>query len=221
MPTALGAMARLGGVVPGQSVVVQGCGPVGLSVTVLAGLTLARQVIVIGDPADRLAAAKVLGATTTIALATTTVEERRASVLDLTDGRGAEVVIECAGRMEAFGEGMGLLADEGRYVVVGIYSGHGTVALDPVLLNNRSLAIIGSMGPTTLRDYRTTIQLAQRHGERLRLADLVTHRFGLASVERAIGVARSGEAIKAVVVPSLGETRGAHLSRSFGGRGCQ
>jgi threonine dehydrogenase-like Zn-dependent dehydrogenase len=203
MPTALGGMARLGGVEPGQSVVVQGSGPVGLSATLLASLTLARQVIVIGDPPDRLIAARVLGATTTIPLATTTGDERKAHVLDLTDGRGAEVVIECTGRMVAFDEGMGLLADEGRYVVLGIYSGHGTVRFDPVRLNNRSLAVIGSMGPATLTDYRTTIQLAQRHGERLRLADLVTHRFSLTHLEEAIDVARRGEAIKAVVVPSL------------------
>jgi threonine dehydrogenase-like Zn-dependent dehydrogenase len=204
MPTALGGMARLGGVLPGQSVVVQGSGPVGLSTTLLAGLSLARQVIVIGDPAERLAAAEVLGATTTIALATTTIEERKAQVLDLTDGLGAEVVVECAGRMEAFEEGMGLLADDGRYVVLGIYSGHGTVPFDPVRLNNRNLAVIGSVGPSTLTDYRTTIQIAQRHGKRLGLADLVTHRFGLAELEDAIGVARRGEAIKAVVLPSLG-----------------
>ena len=57
MPTALGGMARLGGVRPGQSVVVQGCGPVGLAATLLAGLTAARQVIVIGAPDKRLVAA--------------------------------------------------------------------------------------------------------------------------------------------------------------------
>jgi 5-exo-hydroxycamphor dehydrogenase len=124
-------------------------------------------------------------------------------VLDLTDGRGADVVIECTGRMEAFDEGLAMLAEEGRYVVLGIYSGHGTVSLDPVRLNNQSLAVIGSMGPTSLTDYRTTIQLAQRHGHRLRFADLITHRFGLARLEDAIGVAGRGEAIKAVVAPSL------------------
>ena len=80
MPTALGGMARLGGVKPGQTVVVQGCGPVGLSVTLLCGLTLARQVIVIGDPANRLAASATLGATTTITLVDTTVEDRRGLV---------------------------------------------------------------------------------------------------------------------------------------------
>jgi threonine dehydrogenase-like Zn-dependent dehydrogenase len=203
MPTALGGMARLGGVRPGQTVVIQGSGPVGLSATLLASLTLARQVIVIGDPANRLAAAEVLGATTTIPLSGTTVEGRRDRVMELTEGGGAQVVLECAGRMEAFSEGMDLLADEGRYVVLGIYSGHGTVALDAVQLNNRSLAVIGSLGGSSLTDYGITIQLAQRHGERLRFADLITHRFGLTHLEEAIGVARTGEAIKAIVVPSL------------------
>jgi 5-exo-hydroxycamphor dehydrogenase len=203
MPTALGGMARLGGVRPGQSVVVQGCGPVGLAATLLAGLTAARQVIVIGAPDKRLVAAARLGASTTIPLEQTTVEERRATILDLTDGRGADVVIEAAGRMNAFDEGMNLLADNGRYVVLGIYSGSGTVALDPVRLNNRSLSIIGSMGGTQLSDYRTTIHLAQRHGVRLGFAELITHRFGLTGLEDAIAVARDGEAIKAVVLPAL------------------
>jgi threonine dehydrogenase-like Zn-dependent dehydrogenase len=203
MPTALGGLARLGGVKAGQTVVVQGCGPVGLSATLLSSLTLARQVIVIGDPPNRLAAATVLGATTTIPFVGTTGEDRRGLVLELTEGRGADVVIECTGRMEAFDEGMGLLADDGRYVILGIYSGHGMVQLDPVRLNNRNLAVIGSLGPSTFTDYRTTIQLAQRHGERLRFADLITHRFGLTQLEEAIDVARRGEAIKAIVVPSL------------------
>ena len=79
MPTALGGMARLGGVRPGQTVVIQGCGPVGLAVTVLASLALARQVIVIGEPPHRLEAAETLGATTTIRLTTTSVPERRAA----------------------------------------------------------------------------------------------------------------------------------------------
>jgi 5-exo-hydroxycamphor dehydrogenase len=86
---------------------------------------------------------------------------------------------------------------------MGIYSGHGTVPLDAVRLNNRSLSVIGTMGAAQISDYRTTIHLAQRHGARLGFADLVTHRFGLDDVEAAIAVARSGEAIKAVVLPGL------------------
>jgi len=203
MPTALGGFARLGGVRPGQTVVVQGSGPVGLASTLVASLSPARQVIVIGAPANRLAAARVLGASTTVPLESTTVDERRAIVHDLTGGRGADVVVEAAGRMEAFPEGMGLLADRGRYVVLGLYSGHGTVALDPIELNNRSLSIIGSMGPAVLTDFLSTIHLAQRHGARLAFTDLVTHRFPLSATEEAIATARAGAAIKAIVLPGL------------------
>lgn len=204
MPTALGGIDRLGGIAPGQTVVVQGCGPVGLASTLLAALSAARQVIVIGAPDARLRAAEVLGASTTIPLESTTSEERTQVIRELTEGRGAEVVIEAAGRLAAFDEGMRLLADSGRYLVLGLYSGHGTVELDPIRLNNRSLAIIGSMGPTKLSDYLTTIHLARRHGERLRFADLVTHRFELERTEEAIATARTGQAIKAVVVPQPG-----------------
>ena len=203
MPTVLGGMARLGGVRPGQTVVIQGCGPVGLAVTVLASLALARQVIVIGEPPHRLEAAETLGATTTIRLTTTSVPERRARLFELTDGQGAEAVIECTGKMEAFAEGMSMLAAGGRYLILGIFSGHGTVPLDPVRLNNRSQSVIGSLGASTVNDFATTIQIARQHGERLGFPDLITHRFGLTQLENAIAAAGSGEAIKAVVIPPL------------------
>jgi threonine dehydrogenase-like Zn-dependent dehydrogenase len=201
MPTALGGIQRLGGITPGQTVVIQGCGPVGLASTVLAGLSAARQVIVIGAPDTRLDAARRFGATTVIPLETTTADERLATVRDLTEGRGAEVVIEATGRMPAFPEGMGLLSEGGRYLILGLYSGHGTVPFDPIRLNNLSQRIIGSMGPVGLADYVNTIRLAQRHGARLGMADLITHRFSLDQTEAAIATARSGEAIKAIVVP--------------------
>jgi 5-exo-hydroxycamphor dehydrogenase len=203
MPTALGGIARLGGIAPGSTVVVQGCGPVGLASTLLAAASSARQIIVIGAPADRLRAATRLGATTTIPLDGTTVASRRDVVLDLTNGRGAEIVIEAAGHLAAFDEGMAMLGHEGRYLVLGLYSGRGTVAFDPVPLNNRSLAIIGSMGPAAMRDYQTTVDLAARLGAEREFDRLITHRFGLSQLEAAISAAGSGDAIKAIVVPGL------------------
>jgi threonine dehydrogenase-like Zn-dependent dehydrogenase len=206
MPTALGGLARLGGIRPGQSVVVQGCGPVGLASTFLASLSPARQVIVIGAPDNRLSAAQTLGATTTISLEQTTPEERADRVRSMTEGRGADVIIEAAGHKSAFDEGLDLLAENGRYVIVGLFSGHGKVELDPFKLNNESQSIIGSLGHTHYSDHLTVIQLAQRFGGRLGFRDLITHRFPLPETEAAIAAMRSGEAIKAIVVPPASET---------------
>jgi 5-exo-hydroxycamphor dehydrogenase len=203
MPTALGGYARLGGIAAGHTVVIQGSGPVGLASTFLAAVSPARQVIVIGAPANRLEAAARLGATKTVLLDDTTVDERLALVHDLTEGRGADVVIEATGRAEAFPEGTGLLAEGGRYLILGIYSGQGTVPLDVVRLNNLNQAVVGSMGPASFDDCRTTILFAQRYGDRLGFADLVTHRFALSQTEQAIASARSGQAIKAIVLPEL------------------
>ena len=204
MPTALGGIRRLGGIQPGQSVVVQGCGPVGLASTTLAALSAARQVIVIGAPDHRLAAARRLGATRTIPLESTTAEERLAIVRDATEGRGADVVLECAGRTPAFGEALQLLAPNGAVVVIGLFSGHGTVELDPFRLNNLSQRIIGTLGAFDRTDYLTVIRLAERFGDTLGFSDLVTHRYPLAQTEQAIASMRSGDAIKAVVLPELG-----------------
>ena len=203
MPTALGAMARLGGCRPGETVVVQGSGPVGLSTTLLASLNFGSAGHRHWRPGESADRGQSLGATIVLPLDGTSVEQRRAQVLDLTDGGGAEIVVECTGRMEAFDEGMGLLAEGGRYGVVGIYSGTGTVALDPVRLNNHNLAVIGSMGPATLADYRTTIQLAGATG--MTSDSPISSRTASAwpSWSEAVGVARRGEAIKVIIQPSL------------------
>src|SRR4051794_18330377 len=96
MPTALHAVT-LGEGDFGGTVVVQGAGPVGLSAAVLAQLRGAGQVIVVGGPEVRLAAASRFGADMTIDIGTTTESERLAIIRGLTGGRGADVTIEATG----------------------------------------------------------------------------------------------------------------------------
>ena len=204
MPTAIGGMTRLGGVKPGQVVVVQGCGPVGLSATLLASLDKPGQLIVIGAPDERLEVAHRLGATARLPLESTTREERAARIAELTGGRMADVVIEATGRIEAFDEGMALLGVEGRYLVLGIYSGPPTAQLNVVRMVNMSQQIIGNLGPARIGDLKTVVELARDHGERLGFADLVTHRYPLSRTDEAIRAVGSGAAIKAIVLPEEG-----------------
>jgi len=200
MPTALGAFARLGTIEPWHTVLVQGAGPVGLAATMLAGLSPTARVITVGAPAHRLGIARRLGATDVIALESADAAGRQDQVMSLTGGRGADVVVEATGQLGAFREGLEMLAVEGRYLVVGLFSGGGEVPFDPVRLNNRSQRVIGSLSSEPNTRF-STVQLARRLGDKHGLSDLITARFGLGEVERAVDAVRAGEGVKTVVEP--------------------
>jgi len=202
MPTAIEGFRRLGGIGAGDIVVIQGSGPVGLASAMLAGLSPALHVIVIGAPDHRLRAAERIGATAAVSIESTCPQERAAMVRELSGGRGADVVIEATGVLSAFDEGMPLLALNGRYLILGLFSGAGTVNLDPFRLNNLNLHLIGSFGIRPEARLRT-IQLAQRYHAQLDLPGLITRRFHLRDTEAAIKSVGNGDAIKAIV------TRGA------------
>src|SRR5688500_1576827 len=87
---------------PGDSVLVQGVGAVGLSAIALARLGGAAAVFAIGAPEDRLRLARRMGADHVYDLDRTTTEERLADLRARTHGEGADVVIEAAGSSRAF-----------------------------------------------------------------------------------------------------------------------
>jgi threonine dehydrogenase-like Zn-dependent dehydrogenase len=84
----------------------------------------------------------------------------------------------------------------GRLVLVG-YSPE-TMGLNAGRVMFRELEVIGSLGCRPV-DYPRVIELV-RQG-RIRLQELVTHRFPLADINHAFDLLRSGEALRAVVVP--------------------
>jgi threonine dehydrogenase-like Zn-dependent dehydrogenase len=202
MPTMLHAMERLGGLDYGQTVVVQGSGPVGLAAVLLARLAGAGDIIVIGGPPPRLEMATRLGATATVDLATTPdTEARVAQITEATRGRGADVVIEAAGKLPAFSEGMRLVAKRGRYLIVGLWSAPGTVPLAPRMVNNANLRIIGSALSRPRHLYQA-IAVARSCHERFPLTEVVSHRFALEDSQQALEAVGRLETIKAVIVPA-------------------
>ena len=104
---------------PGDTVLVQGTGAVGLSAVALARLGGAATVFAIGAPAARLELARRMGADHLFDLESTTAADRAADVRARTHGEGADVVIEAAGSARAFEEGLDLVRDGGRYVIAG------------------------------------------------------------------------------------------------------
>lgn len=198
LPTAISGQRRLGLIEAGQTVVVQGAGPVGIASAMVASMSPARNVIVIGAPARRLELAREFGASETIDLTATTPEERSQRVWELTDGRGADVVIEAAGVPDAFPEGVNLLARHGRYVLSGLYSGSREVSFNPVLITSKSARIIGNLGSRPEVGLQA-LRFVQANRERFPFTRIVSHRYPLDALGDALDAMGDGSAVKAVI----------------------
>ena len=144
LPTGFHAVERAG-IALGDTVVVQGSGPVGLNAAIFASLAGAARVLVVGAPAARLDAARRLGADEVLDINAVTDRAARVRwVRERTGGRGADVVIEAVGRPEAVPEGLEMARDAGTYVVVGQYTDAGDAAINPhAHLNRRHVTLRG------------------------------------------------------------------------------
>ena len=132
---------------PGDTVLVQGTGAVGLSAIALARLSGASTVFAIGAPADRLELAREMGADHVFDLASTSAPQRLEEVRALTHGEGADVVIEAAGSPRAIEEGLNLARDGGRYIVAGHYTDAGPSSVNAhQQINKKHLDIRGCWG---------------------------------------------------------------------------
>jgi L-iditol 2-dehydrogenase len=201
LPTGFHAVERAG-IAMGDTVVVQGSGPVGLNAAIFAQLSGAARVLVVGAPAARLEAARRLGAEDVCDI--TLVKDaaaRVAWVRDRTSGRGADVVIEASGNPSAIPEGLEMLRDAGRYVVVGQYTDSGDITINPHRhINRRHAEILGCWGYEFTHLHRALLLMA-KHRERFRWRELVTREYSLAEAGRALSDMERLAVVKAVIRP--------------------
>lgn len=192
------------GVRMGDTVLVQGSGPVGLAAAAFAGLSGAARVLVFGAPAERLALAERMGADGTWDIGATARDERAEAVRALTGGRGPDVVVEAAGVPEAVDEGLELVRDGGTYVVAGHYTDGGSVPLNPhTHLNRKHVDLRGQWG-TDFHHLARALAVFGRHRERLPFREIIGARYGLDRTDQALEDVEKLRVTKAVVDPSLG-----------------
>jgi L-iditol 2-dehydrogenase len=195
--TSLYALQRIGGLKGGETVVVSGPGPIGLMGVVLARLTGAGTIILTGTRAERLELGLRLGADVAINVTEEDVTER---VLELTDGVGADVALECAGTELSAAAAVQYTRLSGRIAFVGIYADEPSVALDGrrIALGNLTIAGTRAEGGRSVR--RASVLLGRSGVD---IAALVTDEFALSDVHLAFSTAvdRVGGAIKVVVKP--------------------
>jgi len=201
LPTGFHAVERAG-IAMGDTVVVQGSGPVGLNAAIFAQLRGADRVFVVGAPRARLEAALRLGATDVVDLGLVPRPHDRVSLVrDATAGRGADVVIEASGHPAAVLEGLEMVRDAGRYVVVGQYTDAGDVTLNPHRhLNRRHITLLGCWGYEYTHLHRS-VALMAKHRERFRWAELITRSYPLAAAGQALSDMESLAVVKAIIRP--------------------
>lgn len=186
----------------GQSVVIQGAGPVGLASMVVAKEAGANPVIMIGGPAARLETARRFGADMVIDIDRVPEAARRKQVvLDATGGRGADVVIECVGIPQAVAEGWELCRDGAKYLVLGHYGDAGPTQLNPHVITRKELTVVGSWGSEPRHTVRA-LELLRTRADRYPFASLISHRFGIDEVNDALRAVARWETSKAVIVPN-------------------
>lgn len=195
--TGFGAVIHDASVRPGESVVVVGCGGVGLNSVQAAVLAGANPVVAVDLAPEKLVAASTFGATHGIDPQAAEVGE---TVRDLTRGRGADHVIVTAGSGKAVTEALAVIRRAGTVTVVGMPASGAVASFDPAQFAHDAARIVGSkFGSTSPHlDVPRLIDLVR--AGRLKLAELVTGLYALEAINEAVDSTRRGDALRNVVL---------------------
>jgi threonine dehydrogenase-like Zn-dependent dehydrogenase len=184
-----------------DTVVVLGVGPLGMCFLMKARMLGAGTIIAVDKSEYRLNYARRLGADFAVNVGTMSKQDRMRLVKDLTHGRGADMVIECAGVPEAVPEALEMLRVGGLLVEAGNFSDLGEVALSPhrhICAKNARILGVGGEEPAA---YGPGMRQMARYMKNYPLQEFVTHRFGLRDVDLAMKKSVEAESMKVVLQP--------------------
>ena len=148
---------------------------------------------------ERLEMAQRLGADHAIDMRShKTAEERVKEVQKLTNGLGADVVVECVGVPAAVPEGIDMTRRGGKFVEVGHYTDPGPVLINPHTICNKDMDILGSWTyPPT--QFGTVLELMRQSMGRIPLNELVTAKYSVENAQQAIDDLKARKGIKLAI----------------------
>jgi threonine 3-dehydrogenase len=179
--------------IPGSTVFVAGCGPIGCFAVGIARAAGAAKVIASDVNAKRLALAKRMGAHVTI---DATRDDVVRSVLAETGGEGADVVCEMSGVPSALHQAFAAVRLGGRVQLLGIPDGQVPVDFATEIIF-KGITVYGVIGR---KMYETWNQM--RRYLSAGLVDprpVITHQFPLAKIDEALAAIRAGDAGKIIL----------------------
>ncbi|MFC1413088.1 Zn-dependent alcohol dehydrogenase [Streptacidiphilus sp. N1-12] len=192
--TGVGAAIHTAKVEPGSSVVVIGCGGVGIAAIQGARVAGAAQIVAVDPVASRREWALRFGATEAVAP-----DGLAEAVQRLTGGEGFDYAFEVVGKSATVRTAYDAIRRGGALVVVGAGAMDDMAQFNMFELFFNEKRILPSLygGSDVLRGYQTVIDL-WRAG-RLDLEGMITHHVQLEAVNDAVQQMRSGEALRTVI----------------------
>jgi D-arabinitol dehydrogenase (NADP+) len=183
---------------PGSSALVFGAGPTGLLLAQLIKSGGAASVTVAAPTQFKLDRASAFGIDKTIQISRADAAANKRQVMDASDGRGYDIVVEATGATAVGDLCVGLTRSGGTVLVYGVTRADETIAFHPFDVFRREISIIGSFAEIT--SFASAIA-ALRSG-RIKTDGMITHRFPLDQYGAALACLRTDKsAHKVVIVP--------------------
>ncbi len=189
----LWAIDLMGGYLAGETVLVQGPGPIGLIAVQLCKALGAESVILSGTRDERLAVGRRLGADVVVNVRRENLAQR---VREITGGKGADSVLECAGGPTSMQEALENVKRGGRIGVVAWYTG--PVQMDMNLAVRSNVRIYAARGEGGMNCGRS---LALMSAGKILADPIITHHFKLDAIGEAFQtyMNRTGNALKVIL----------------------
>jgi len=180
---------------PGDTVIIIGPGPVGLFCLQVARLCGAGKVVIVGRDTDRkrLSIARELGADVIIDSGR---EEPVNKIMDLTDGLGADLVVDTAGSSQTLKQSLAMVRRLGQITKIGW--GPDPVGFSLDLLITKSATLQGTYGHNW-RTWQKVLKLMAK--SRIRMKPMITDIFPITEWERAYNLVESCQAVKVLLKP--------------------
>lgn len=198
LPTGFEIGVLDGHIKPGQSVAIVGAGPVGLAALITAQFYSPAQLIMIDLDANRLEQAQKMGATTTIQ--SSNITEIQEQILEITDGRGVDVAIECVGYPQTFDICQKIIAVGGHIANAGVHGKPVNFELEKLWIKNITLST-GLVSANTTDMLLKVIQSGKMDPQLL-----VTHHYNLSDFDQAYDTFKNASrenALKVIVKNNL------------------
>ena len=191
------AVIQEGGLLPGQNVVVFGCGAMGLFAMNAARIGKAAKIIAVGmseDKAVRFPLAKKLGATDFVV--SDEEEDVIAKVKEIAGEEGVAIVIDAAGAPIVLEQAIDIVRNGGKIIKIGYSPKPLGFSLDKMAL--KGVVLVGHMGYDSTT-WKNCLELLKK--DEIDMQAFISHRMPLSKWEEGLELVKNRQATKVILLP--------------------